>query len=196
MSFSGTTCLDDITRRTALFSCNIVGSRPLFRRYAMIGACAKGINPRNKSGKKCSRLSVEMDESFLCSSRGSFRRKQNMKKDRLLGGLIVATLVGAFLVSASPAFAVKQFYDEFKEVYVNKGSLDGAAVAKAKCNICHEGKSKKNKNAYGKLLDKLLDRKKDAKNPEKIRQALATVESEKSPSGETYGELIKEGKLP
>ena len=65
-----------------------------------------------------------------------------------------------------------------------------------KCNICHEGKSKKDKNAYGKLLDKLLDRKKDAKNPEKIRQALAAVESEKSPSGETYGELIKEGKLP
>ena len=37
-----------------------------------------------------------------------------MRKDRLVGGLIVVTLVGAFLVSASPAFAVKQFYDEFK----------------------------------------------------------------------------------
>ena len=55
---------------------------------------------------------------------------------------------------------------------------------------------KKDKNAYGELLDKLLDRKKDAKNPEKIRQALAAVESEKSPSGETYGDLLKEGKLP
>ena len=32
--------------------------------------------------------------------------------------------------------------------------------------------------------------------PEKIRQALAAVESEKSPSGETYGSLFKEGKLP
>jgi hypothetical protein len=70
MSFSGATCLDDITRRTALFSCNIVGSRPLFRSYAMIRACAKGINPSNKSGNRCSRLSVEMDESCLCSSRG------------------------------------------------------------------------------------------------------------------------------
>ena len=30
-----------------------------------------------------------------------------------------------------------------------------------------KGKSKKNKNAYGELLDALLDRKKDAKNPEK-----------------------------
>jgi|TARA_B100001939_G_scaffold236365_1_gene203864 hypothetical protein len=124
------------------------------------------------------------------------RRKQNMRKDRLIAGVIVATFVGAFIVSASPAFAVKQFYDEFKEVYVNKGNLDASAVAKAKCNICHEGKSKKDKNAYGKLLDQLLDRKKDAKNPEKIRQALAAVESEKSPSGETYGSLFKEGKLP
>jgi len=91
---------------------------------------------------------------------------------------------------------VKQFYDEFKEVYVNNGELDAGAVAKAKCNLCHEGKSKKNKNAYGKLLDALLDRKKDAKNPEKIREALAKVESEKSSSGVTYGELFKEGKLP
>jgi len=108
----------------------------------------------------------------------------------------MVTLVGAFLVSASPAFAVKQFYDEFKEVYVNNGNLDASVVAKAKCNLCHEGKSKKDKNAYGELLDKLLDRKKDARNPEKIRQALAAVESEKSPSGKTYGELIKEGNLP
>ena len=66
-----------------------------------------------------------------------------MRKDRLIAGVIVATFVGAFLVSASPAFAVKQFYDEFKEVYVNKGNLDASAVAKAKCNLCHEGKSKK-----------------------------------------------------
>ena len=75
-----------------------------------------------------------------------------MRKDRL----IMVTLVGAFLVSASPAFAVKQFYDEFKEVYVNNGNLDASAVAKAKCNICHEGKSKKDKNAYGELLDNCL----------------------------------------
>ena len=119
-----------------------------------------------------------------------------MKKFQLLSKLFLVAFVGAFLVSASPAFAVKQFYDEFKEVYVNNGNLDAGAVAKAKCNLCHEGKSKKNKNAYGDLLDALLDRKKDAKNPEKIRQALAKVESEKSPSGVTYGEIFKEGKLP
>ncbi|MDA7885508.1 hypothetical protein N9B10_01355 [Pirellulales bacterium] len=119
-----------------------------------------------------------------------------MRKIQLLSRLLLAMFVGSFMISASPAFAVKQFYDEFKEVYVNNGELDASAVAKAKCNLCHEGKSKKNKNAYGKLLDTLLDRKKDAKNPEKIREALAKVESEKNSSGVTYGELFKEGKLP
>jgi cytochrome c2 len=119
-----------------------------------------------------------------------------MRKIQLLRRLFLVMFVGSFMISASPAFAVKQFYDEFKEVYVNNGELDASAVAKAKCNLCHEGKSKKNKNAYGKLLDTLLDRKKDAKNPEKIREALAKVESEKSSSGVTYGELFKEGKLP
>jgi len=100
----------------------------------------------------------------------------------------VMMAVGFIALSARPAFAVKQFYDEFKEVYVNNG--------KAKCNICHEGKSKKDKNAYGKELDKLLDRKKDAKNPEKIREALAKVAGMKSPSGKTWGEILKAGELP
>ena len=52
-----------------------------------------------------------------------------MRKFQLLSKLFLAAFVGAFLVSASPAFAVKQFYDEFKEVYVNNGKLDAGAVA-------------------------------------------------------------------
>ena len=71
-----------------------------------------------------------------------------------------------------------------------------ARLQKQNATFATKEKVKKDKNAYGKLLDQLLDRKKDAKNPEKIRQALAAVESEKSPSGETYGSLFKEGKLP
>ena len=119
-----------------------------------------------------------------------------MKCSKQLTLVAGAVVLGAFALPARPAFAVKQFYDEFKEVYVNNGSLDASAVAKAKCNICHVGKSKKDKNAYGKLLDELLDRKKDAKNPEKIREAFEKVAAAKSPAGPTYGELFKEGKLP
>jgi len=111
-----------------------------------------------------------------------------------------AALVMAFgfvALTARPAFAVKQFYDQFKEVYVNDGNLDQSAVAKAKCNICHvKGEKKKVKNEYGKLLDDLLDRKKDARNPEKIREALEKVAAMKSPSGKTWGELLAAGQLP
>jgi ABC-type branched-subunit amino acid transport system substrate-binding protein len=90
--------------------------------------------------------------------------------------IAVMMAVGFVTLSARPAFAVKQFYDEFKEVY---GNLDASMVAKAKCNICHEGKSKK-----------------DNKNPEKIREALEKVAGMKSPSGKTWGEILKAGKLP
>ena len=62
-----------------------------------------------------------------------------MRKDRLMAGVIVATSL-AFIVSASPAFAVKQFYDEFKEVYVNKGNLD---AARCKSKMQHLPRRKK-----------------------------------------------------
>jgi hypothetical protein len=106
-------------------------------------------------------------------------------------GLILA--VGP---SVKPAFAIKQFFDEFKAVYVKPGSPLASAVDGAKCNVCHMGSSKKERNAYGEALSERLDKKADAKNPEKIRMALEEVAKLPSPSGPTFGELIGEGKLP
>ena len=95
------------------------------------------------------------------------------------------------------AFAIKQFADEFKAMYVKDGTPLAAAVEEAKCNVCHMGASKKERNAYGEALADLLDKKEDAKNMEKIRQALETVAGMKSADGgPTFGELIKMGKLP
>ena len=123
---------------------------------------------------------------------------------------IVLTLVIASLIlglSLNTAYAIKPFKDEFDAKYVkdatNTEFVD--AVKKANCNLCHgknaEGKDdKKVRNAYGKALDKLLDKKEDAKNKEKIQAALDTVAGEKSnpddPSSPTFGELLKQGKLP
>ena len=79
------------------------------------------------------------------------------------------------------------------------------AAAKANCLICHgkdaNGKQDtKLRNAYGQALDKLLDKKTDIKDAPKIQKALDTVAGEKSnPSdaaSKTFGELIKDGKLP
>ncbi|MFM9059450.1 MAG: hypothetical protein ACKOSQ_10065 [Planctomycetaceae bacterium] len=110
--------------------------------------------------------------------------------------LVPALAVIAGLAPA-PAFAIKQFADEFKAAYVKDGTPLAAAVETAKCNVCHVGKDKKDRNAYGEALDKLLDKKADKENKEKIRKALDEVA--KMPSkveGKTFGDLIADGKLP
>lgn len=98
------------------------------------------------------------------------------------------------------AFAIKQFSDQFKELYVKEGTPLAAAVETAKCNVCHKGKKKTDRNAYGEALAKLLDKKADKDDVEKIRKALETVANESSnpddPAAPTFGDLIEEGKLP
>jgi hypothetical protein len=116
-------------------------------------------------------------------------------------GLVVAIVAAA---TARPAYAIKQFFDEFKAMYVKADSADAAekalaaAVETEKCNVCHVGKSKKDRNAYGEALAGLLDKKEDAKNVEKIKASLEKVAGMPSDgkSGPTFGALIKEGKLP
>ncbi|NCX98897.1 MAG: hypothetical protein EBX35_10080 [Planctomycetia bacterium] len=114
----------------------------------------------------------------------------------------LAALTAAFVLgsAAREAFAIKQFADEFKAVYVKDGTPLAAAVESAKCNVCHKGKSKKDRNPYGEALAKLLDKKEDKDNKDKIRQALETVAKESSKPGDasapTFGALIEEGKLP
>ena len=102
--------------------------------------------------------------------------------------------------------AIKPFKEQFEAQYVKPDSTDpteqlfAEAVATAKCNVCHVGKSKKNRNAYGRQLAELLDRLADKGNPDKIRAALDKVAGMKSapdnPDSSTFGELIKAGKLP
>jgi len=110
-------------------------------------------------------------------------------------GLALATAV-----SSREAHAIKQFSDQFKEVYVKEGTPLAAEVETAKCNVCHKGKNKKDRNAYGEALAKLLDKKEDKDNVEKIREALAKVAKEASDpanaAAPTFGALIETGKLP
>jgi len=99
-----------------------------------------------------------------------------------------------------PVYAIKQFADEFKEVYVKEGTPLAAEVENAKCNVCHVGKSKKDRNAYGHALAERLDKKEDKDDKEKIRKALEEVAALSSEPGKadapTFGQLIAEGKLP
>jgi hypothetical protein len=115
--------------------------------------------------------------------------------------VLAATVVGG---SARPAFALLQFYKVFDEVYLakneNKEYVELVRSKEAQCLVCHQGRNRKNRNAYGAQLDELLDKRKDIRDIPKIKEALAKVgemhsdpEDEKSP---TFDELIQQGELP
>ncbi len=120
--------------------------------------------------------------------------------------LIVALITGVVFIcsSAHQAEAVVAFKKEFQKLYINPDTNEEFAKLvksnKTGCFVCHQGKKRKHHNTYGIHLTKLLDKKKDIKDKEKIIAALKKVEKmhidpddKKSP---TYGELIKANKLP
>lgn len=125
------------------------------------------------------------------------------KKYALVAGAAVALACGG---TAREAFAIKQFFEEFKAAYVKPESADPAEkmliteVESAKCNVCHKGSSKKERNAYGEALAERLDKKADAKDVAKIKKALEEVAALSSDPAKadapTFGALLMEGKLP
>ncbi len=119
----------------------------------------------------------------------------------------VATILAlVFGVAVQPAHAIKAFSDEFNAKYVKKDSKEkkdvefAKLVAETKCNVCHLGKSKKDRNPYGVELSKLLDKKADKDNKDKIKSVYEKVEklpvNPKDKKSPTFGDLIKAGKLP
>ncbi|RIK83313.1 MAG: hypothetical protein DCC68_04110 [Planctomycetota bacterium] len=130
-----------------------------------------------------------------------------MKKVCLTLGCGLLAVAALSSIRPNTASAFPEFKKQFDAKYVGDESTDqqkaiAAAVKVAKCNVCHDpnkgpdGKvSKKNHNAYGKALEKFIG-KKDKKDIAKIQDALIKVEAMKNGSGPTFGELLKEGKLP
>lgn len=110
-------------------------------------------------------------------------------------------LVCVVLLGASRAMAFPQFMKEFVNLYASDPDAEYTDLVKkeAKCFVCHQGKKKKNRNAYGDALHEYIG-KPDRKDVEKIVAALQTVAEQSSdPETEgapTFGELIAEGKLP
>ena len=131
-----------------------------------------------------------------------------MKRILLVG---VPVFLAVLWLSAPPAEALKSFQKDFAIKYVKpqdgdpkevvqKKAMLAKAIKEAKCNICHHGRDKKKRNAYGDELAKLLDKKADAKNTKKVIQAMEQVgkvkrnpRDKKSP---TFADLISQGKLP
>ncbi|PHS05516.1 MAG: hypothetical protein COA78_15205 [Blastopirellula sp.] len=127
--------------------------------------------------------------------------------------LICCLLFGALAVvmNANEASATSDINKTFiakynvKEPKTDSEKALSALAAKAKCNVCHIGKKKKDRNEFGQAIAKLVDKDemkalKSAKKTEEltkmITDALNKVEKEKNKAGKTFGELIKAGKLP
>lgn len=123
----------------------------------------------------------------------------------------MSVFLAVLWLTAAPANAIKNFQEDFVARYVQprddapreaarKTAMLAEAVEEAKCNVCHVGKDKRRRNAYGDELARLLDKKADAENTEKVISALEIVGGIKSdPDDEnspTYGDLIDQGKLP
>jgi hypothetical protein len=116
--------------------------------------------------------------------------------------LTVAAL--AILCTARPAAAVVQFYNVFAKEHIDThpDKEFAAAVKKPsdRCFVCHQGKNRKNHNAFGEHLVEMLDRKKDLRNVEKIKasinKALEMHVDPKDEKSETYMDRLKAGKWP
>ena len=96
-------------------------------------------------------------------------------------GLLAVCAFCALAFSVHSASAIPPFGIAFNKKYVdgNENAAFVEAVKEAKCNVCHVGKDKKMRNAYGMALDALLDKKTDAKDAEKIQKALDEVAGQK-----------------
>jgi hypothetical protein len=107
--------------------------------------------------------------------------------------VVIAIAVGlAWSWCGERAEARKQYNDVFWMHYAEQL----AAHRAVKCVACHEGPTKKVRNDYGKaFLEHLKGR--DVKDPDAIKAALDKAAKEPSAlQGKTFGDLIKEGKLP
>ena len=107
--------------------------------------------------------------------------------------------------SVQSASALPPFNKAWTEKYVegNSNAKFVEAVGTAKCNVCHEGTSKKMHNTYGKVVQKYLTKAKyneikedEAAAKKYILEGLQKAEGEKAANGKTYGELLKGGSLP
>lgn len=99
--------------------------------------------------------------------------------------------VSVSLLSASPAFARKQYLNAFKAKYPKV-----AAAQKLTCAACHPVKSKKTRNAFGQMLGKELG-KRNQRDNDIIAAAFDKLEKAPSPvPGKSYSDLFGAGGTP
>jgi hypothetical protein len=136
-------------------------------------------------------------------------------------GTLVLCAVAVMAVAswkAAPVQAYPEFYKEFEKKYTKETPATPEettfkeTVTMTKCGICHTGKTKKVRNTYGQAIGKLIpdvlgvaepsadDKKALKKNTVQIEALLDKAAKEPSDpdnkTSPTFGDLIKENKLP
>lgn len=118
---------------------------------------------------------------------------------------LVISLAAILSTTATmPASARPPYLPAFKDLYYEKGPQGFKdAVDGVKCNVCHLGEKKANRNEYGVALSKILtkadfDRLKPvpANLVQFAKEAMQKIESEKNADGKSFGDLINAGELP
>jgi len=126
--------------------------------------------------------------------------------------------MAAVALISPKAEAIAPFKKAFQQKYVDSSDDDAfkQAFKKTSCNTCHvKGEKKPVRNAYGDELAKIIDgnanerikaagkeggsdgrKAETAKVLIELDVAFGKVEKVKSPSGQAYGEMLKNGELP
>jgi hypothetical protein len=109
----------------------------------------------------------------------------------LIQGMVVAGVVAGLVIGFSTRVEARPNYKKVFDSTYEKVAKDN----KTNCNVCHEGDEKKNRNNYGQAFGKVIA--KMEKDEAKVKEALVKIEKEKSAvEGKTFGDLLKDGKLP
>ena len=110
----------------------------------------------------------------------------------LLGGLFVA---GALVLGSSKSAEARPLY--LKGFVTEYPKLEQQVIKVTKCDVCHYGKLKKDRNNYGSAIADVMGDEKNLKDLKKIQEAIKKAAEKKSAVEEkTFGDLIKAEKLP
>lgn len=114
--------------------------------------------------------------------------------------VVIASLACVLFQAVQQTAEARPNYN--KEFWAKYDKEIGKLKDTTRCGACHFGSDKKNRNDYGKamgeaLVSKDVGGKKDETDLDKIKAALDKAAKEKSGTeGKTFGDLIKDGKLP
>jgi len=104
----------------------------------------------------------------------------------------VSIFLAAVWSSSPPAAQARQ---QYLKMFIDGYPRVASAAASKKCALCHEKDDKKKRLPYGKAVEAGLGAK-NVKDELKIVNALKKAENGKGSKGQTFGQMIENGKLP